>query len=388
MLISIDRQFALPVLKRVSSVAPSSSAVPVLTGMLLNADADKKTLTITASNLDLSIRCVIPANVKEGGRIVVNASVFEKMVSLFSERKILLRDVGGDSLLIRCGNSQYLLACMRAADYPTLDFSSGNTCFTLGNFTPLLKTISFAVNPSAKMIAQQSIKFEAKKNQLSMTATDGFCLAQTYFPVPEQVEFRFLITYKSALLMTRLFEGAESLSFTFSNSAVMIGTPDTSFRIRTVSSAFLDSERIFSSFVDQYGYTIPALSYYLAMDSLGGVVDSQSSLHLSIANEKIVLACHGPNGTCSTSIPLLSAKGVPSDRYHYSAKMLLLISKAADGDVVFSFDKTGLMQIKTANQDYLLTPCRPFSGSVPKEKKIGRKRSSSVKSQKAETEAA
>ena len=59
MLISIDRQFALPVLKRVSSVAPSSSAVPVLTGMLLNADVDKKTLTITASNLDLSIRCVI-----------------------------------------------------------------------------------------------------------------------------------------------------------------------------------------------------------------------------------------------------------------------------------------------------------------------------------------
>ena len=71
MKITVDRNALWQGIDTVLDAVPSKPALPVLANILLEADGE--TLSLAATDLDLSIRAEIPAAIEKKGRITVPA---------------------------------------------------------------------------------------------------------------------------------------------------------------------------------------------------------------------------------------------------------------------------------------------------------------------------
>ena len=82
----VDRNELWQGIDTVLDVVPSKPALPVLANILLEADG--KTLSIAATDLDLSIRTQVPAAVEKKGRITVPARTLAEITREWPEAEL------------------------------------------------------------------------------------------------------------------------------------------------------------------------------------------------------------------------------------------------------------------------------------------------------------
>ena len=88
--ITINRSELSDAVSRAAAIAPASSPVRELEGVLLETDAAAKTLTVTATNLEIALEQRVPCETAEDDALVVNASLFDAM----------LRKLDGDTVTL------------------------------------------------------------------------------------------------------------------------------------------------------------------------------------------------------------------------------------------------------------------------------------------------
>ena len=71
-------------LQVVASVVPSKSTLPILETVLIDVSADS-TLTLTATDLDISVRTRLAAKVEESGKVAVAARRLYEVVKELPE---------------------------------------------------------------------------------------------------------------------------------------------------------------------------------------------------------------------------------------------------------------------------------------------------------------
>ncbi|MFF3443594.1 DNA polymerase III subunit beta [Streptosporangium sp. NPDC002721] len=92
-------------------------AVPVLTGLLLDADGDE--LTISAFDYDTSRRATISADVAEPGRVLLPGRVLVEIVRALPKKPVELT-LSGHEATITCGSAEFGLLTLPIDDYPNL----------------------------------------------------------------------------------------------------------------------------------------------------------------------------------------------------------------------------------------------------------------------------
>ena len=91
----------------VSKAVSTRTTLPVLKGILIEADTDG-TITLSASDLDISIRRKIEADVEETGSAVVASKLFGDIVRKLPNEMILI-EAGDENKLI--GIQRYRTVC-------------------------------------------------------------------------------------------------------------------------------------------------------------------------------------------------------------------------------------------------------------------------------------
>ena len=115
---SCNRKELLAAAKRTAKAASISTKVSVLTGMLIQADADNYELTLTATNMEIAISCTVPDVYKRQGQFRMVFDIFKHRLSLYLPAVIngtaLDRfDDIGDHLCFREGSEGCLLYTSR-----------------------------------------------------------------------------------------------------------------------------------------------------------------------------------------------------------------------------------------------------------------------------------
>ena len=80
MIVTINRAEFLDAAKRAASIAPSESPLDVLKGALMEADAASGKLTITSTNMEVSLEEKLPCSVQEEGSLVFSARMLTEML--------------------------------------------------------------------------------------------------------------------------------------------------------------------------------------------------------------------------------------------------------------------------------------------------------------------
>lgn len=126
----IDRDPLLKALSRVQTVVERRNTLPILGNALL--EAREGGLSISATDLEVSLRTVCAAEVIQPGGLTVSARIlFEIVRELPEGQPVRLCQIGGDRLRLTCGRARFDLAGLPVEQFPEIPNPEGEISYTI-----------------------------------------------------------------------------------------------------------------------------------------------------------------------------------------------------------------------------------------------------------------
>src|SRR5258705_13008770 len=122
--ITVSKNDLLKELTATQGVVERKTTIPILSNFLFEA-ADGK-LSITATDLDLSLRTSCPAKVKKEGSCTIPARKFYDYVKLLPDGEISIKLMENHWVQIRSGRSNTKMVGMARANFPPLPLFPDN----------------------------------------------------------------------------------------------------------------------------------------------------------------------------------------------------------------------------------------------------------------------
>ena len=117
----VERDVLAEAVTWVARGLPARPPVPVLAGILMQAD-DDGTLTLSAFDYEVSAKITVAAEVAEPGTVLVLGRLLADISRNLPDRPIDIA-TDGSKVQVTCGSSRFSLLMMPADDYPTLPTS-------------------------------------------------------------------------------------------------------------------------------------------------------------------------------------------------------------------------------------------------------------------------
>ncbi len=163
----------------------SRTTMPILE--CIHFEAGSNGLTLTATDLELSIETFMPCNVEEEGDIVVPANIIGNIFRKLPAEKTCIEEKD-NTLIIDCGKIHYSLQLASADEFPSLPINDDSDITTLSNddLMSAIKETEFATSTDESKIALTGIFFERKETSVKLVSLDGYRLAVREVPLDPQ----------------------------------------------------------------------------------------------------------------------------------------------------------------------------------------------------------
>ena len=177
--ISISRQELLRELTATQSVVERKTTIPILSNFLLEADDAEGRLTITATDLDQSIKTSCSAKVKKPGSCTIPARKLYDYIKLLPEGDISIKLQDNHWVQIRSGRSNTKMVGMARANFPQVpEFPEVSVIsLPLASLRSMIAKTIFAISNEESRYTLNGALLILKPESLAMVATDGHRLA-------------------------------------------------------------------------------------------------------------------------------------------------------------------------------------------------------------------
>lgn len=175
---SIGRQDLDKAIQRVLAVVSPKTTLPVLANFLMESDEGGDTVSLTATDLDMTVTTRAGAEISEGGGITLPAKRFAEIVRELGDADIEV-EVEGEEIHIRCGRSKFRIVGIPREEFPTLPESDPASAFTVDAkvLARMVDKVSFCVSKDETRPSLNGAFWEFAADGMGMTATDGHRLA-------------------------------------------------------------------------------------------------------------------------------------------------------------------------------------------------------------------
>ncbi|MDE1154555.1 MAG: DNA polymerase III subunit beta [Acidobacteriaceae bacterium] len=176
--ISVSRAELLRELTAAQSVVERKTTIPILSNFLFEAD-ENGTLTITATDLDQSLKTSCPAKVKKAGACTIPARKLYDYIKLLPEGEISIKLQDNHWVQIRAGRSNTKMVGMARANFPAVPEFPGVGVFKInaGALRNMISKTIFAISNEESRYTLNGALLVLKAESMAMVATDGHRLA-------------------------------------------------------------------------------------------------------------------------------------------------------------------------------------------------------------------
>ena len=157
MKLTIERAALLKALSHVQSVVERRTTIPILSNVLLRAEAGG--LALSATDMDLEIVERVPARIERDGRTTAPAHTLYDIVRKLREGAQVELEALGDrnEMVLRSGRSTFTLACLPPEDFPVMSAGELAHRFSL-SAAELRRAEDAAIREVAQMQAELGLK--------------------------------------------------------------------------------------------------------------------------------------------------------------------------------------------------------------------------------------
>src|SRR5271155_1944613 len=175
--ITVSKFELLRELTATQGVVERKTTIPILSNYLFEAAGDR--LSLTATDLDLSLRTSCAAKVKKEGSCTIPARKLHDYVKLLPDADITIKLLENHWVSIRCGRSNTKMVGMAKSNFPSLPvFPTAGVGEIPGQvLRGLIARTGFAISSEESRYTLNGALMLLKPESITMVATDGHRLA-------------------------------------------------------------------------------------------------------------------------------------------------------------------------------------------------------------------
>lgn len=353
-----DLNYAVTLTARAAS---SKDILETLGGILLEAEQDS--LTMTASNLDFTIKCTISCQVLEMGSVILPAAVFQDIVRKSSVEELAIKvDYNNYRTTIKSDKFEMELVGLPGVEFPEVtggDYQAGLNFNSLQLLHMFENTIYAAARDDMRPIFT-GVLLELQEDQIRLSATDGFRITsvkrECFYKGDNR---RLVLPGKNGQEIIRLLQAidSEDTELKFGNGQIMLNIGGVIVYSKLIEGQYPD---ILQYLPGEYHTTLKIdksqlqgsldRSALIIRDSQSGVVniDSQGntftvhgkSIDLGQHTESIEVVSEGDDLKVSFTLKYLQdlVKHIPSDiiLMRFAEKYNMLVAQPEEDDSSFA----------------------------------------------------
>jgi DNA polymerase-3 subunit beta len=175
--ITVSKFELLRELTATQGVVERKTTIPILSNYLFEAAGDK--LSLTATDLDLSLRTSCNAKVKKEGACTIPARKLYDYVRLLPDADITIKLLENHWVSIRCGRSNTKMVGMAKSNFPGLPVfpAAGTIKIPAAVLRSMIAKTGFAIASEESRYTLNGALMVLKPESITMVATDGHRLA-------------------------------------------------------------------------------------------------------------------------------------------------------------------------------------------------------------------
>lgn len=218
MKLKVSKDVILDGIQRIQSIVGLRTTLPILQNILFKAEKEK--LWLSATDLEVSVRTAVGADVGKAGATTLPArrifSIFKELPAGDIELEVDDKDVA----TIRCGTSYFKIIGISEEEFPPLPRFDGGRTYNVGQgpFKEMLKNTSYAASRDESRYILNGVLLSFKGDKLAVVATDGrrMALFEQEVEFPKEGEGDLILPFKTVdeLLRTLKDEGTLKIQAT------------------------------------------------------------------------------------------------------------------------------------------------------------------------------
>ena len=223
-----------------SRAVAAKSSIPAMEGILIEAGAQLK---LTGYNLETGIQATVPAEIKEGGSLVLSARLLGEACRKMPDDVVVFSSQGY-SVNIKCGMYEINILGTDAEEFPELPSVDQQNSLVLSQ--PVLRSMIaqtlFAVSDNESRPIHTGSLFDVEGSRLTVVSVDGYRLALRREDVEEKTgaeAFSFVVPGSALNEVEKICSGEEKVTIIQGARHILFQTGDVLLVCRRLEGEFL-----------------------------------------------------------------------------------------------------------------------------------------------------
>ena len=209
----IVRSKFLEGLKSVQGIVAGKGSLPILQNVLI--EAKDGALTMTTTDLDISIRSSTPCEVMSEGGTTIPVKFLFNAVAKVVEGDVEVEVDDNNRATICAGNAKFKFAGLPESDFPKLPQDENAFVYKIqqATFKDMLRKVSYASSQDDTRRTLTGVLMSFKNQKLTMVATDGrrLALVEQEVEFPKDAEQDIVLPSKAVAELQRTLNGGGEL---------------------------------------------------------------------------------------------------------------------------------------------------------------------------------
>src|SRR5438552_4533237 len=346
----------------VGRAVSTRTAVQILSGVMLRAEAGE--LRLAATDMELSLRSSLEANVEGEGAAVVPGRLLVDLARLLPEGEVVIEHRTEENVVrIECGPASYRLHAFSEEDFPRLPELDAVGTFSVER-EALLETIarvsrSASRDESRPVLTGILVRFEPGK--LTMAATDSYRLSVKETPLSgESPELEAIIPARALAELQRIATAGDTVELGVHENQIVFGSGGVWLTSRRIDGQFPNIAQLVPE-TFEHELNVPRAELLEVVRRVSLMAQRNSPLRLRFAEGELTVSAQTQDvGEARESLPV----GYAADAMEvgFNAEFLRDGLESVDSETVklklISPLRPAVLEGESADYTYLIMPIR------------------------------
>ena len=362
-----NQQILAKALNTVSKAVSNRTTIPILKGIMIKA-TEEGSLILTASDLEISIKKEINADVQEPGAIVVMAKLFGDIIRKLPNEDILISCDESGTVLIKTSFSEFNVVSFPTDEFPEIgNKEEGSESITLDRdiFREMIRKTAFAASVDESKGVLTGILTEIDEEFIKMVSLDGFRLALVKENMKSASANKFIIAAKVMNEISKIISEDEEdsdINILLGEKREVINVGSNEIIIRRMEGEFIK----YNDILPAENTTNVIVSKEMLLESIerASLLSREGKnnlIKMIIKNDLMTITSRSEEGNVKEEI--IVEKTGNDLEIGFNSKFVLDVLKVIDDDQVSLNFKTGVSPcvVKPVDGDhyeYLILPVR------------------------------
>ena len=353
MLITVNRAELLAAVKRATAIAPPDSPLDVLKGVLLEADSVSKTLTVTSTNLEMSLVEKLPCSVQEDGALVYAARMLAEMLQRLPEDTVEMRRMENRGrMTLASGSASYEVDVWDRGAFPKPDLPFPEDTVKVSGVPAMAQHTVFATAQDKDKPLLRCVNLMFTNTGLRAAGSNGMCIVTAKGDDQSTGDISLLVPALSLGKLAGMCKDEDEYRFGTTAKSIVFFKENFLFSARLMEGGYIDTESLLKTITNSFTVLTDTKEMRDALSSVLSVAPD-GRVNLAFEDQKLVFRCSSDLGNASVGIDVIALTGAPTGSHWYSAKQLATCLKALGGTITLGIAQGGMLTISTQNAYYL-----------------------------------